>query len=529
MALRYLKANLSMESQLIEFTIKDDISFIETTILSNSPDVIAFSVYLWNVEIVIKLVDSIKNKSKAIIVLGGPEVSFEPKYFMEKSLIDYIICGEGEISFDLLVNAIQSTIPANNIPGLVYRNNAQIIQNPQVVIKDLNQLKNPYHLTNDIPKLGNRIQYIEMSRGCPYHCSYCLASLDNNVRFFDIERVKTDILYLMANGAKTFKFLDRTFNYKIDHALKIFEFIIAHHYEGTKFQFEITGDLLPTSLITYVNEHAPKGLFRFEIGIQSTNIETNRSVDRFQNNEKLFNNIRLIQEGGVIDLHLDLIAGLPLEDITRFSKTFDEVFNLYPKELQLGFLKMLRGTKIRRESEKYRYVYDNSPPYEMRSNLFLSERDIQEIHFVEEVLETFWNKGFMTNTFKKIIKKEQSAFQFMGDFARYLLDLGFDFHRYQLSDLFMNLATYIEITHRNQENIIDNLKREYLERSKIKPHVWWSESLSRSEKNTLFNALVKKYPTISIDDFNKYSVVMTYENHFLIILYYPNQQIVIEY
>jgi len=529
MALRYLKANLSMESSLIEFTIKDDVSMIEASILSNSPDIIAFSVYLWNVEIIMRLVDSIKMKSPSIIVLGGPEVSFEPKYFMEKSMIDYIVCGEGEVAFNSLVNAIQFNLPVNIIPGLVYRSNEKIIQNAQNVIKDLNQIKNPYHFENDISKLGNRIQYIEMSRGCPFHCSYCLASLDNNVRFFDVERVQSDIRYLMENGAKTFKFLDRTFNYKIDHALAIFDFIIKNHVQGTQFQFEITGDLLPISLITYVNEHAPKGLFRFEIGIQSTNQETNLSVDRLQNNEKLFKNIRLIQESGVIDLHLDLIAGLPLEDLTRFSKTFDEVFNLYPKELQLGFLKMLRGTKIRRESEKYGYIYDRLPPYEMRSNHYLSEADIKEIHFVEEVLETFWNKGFMSNTFRKIIERENSAFQFMGEFAHYLIDFGFDFHRYQLSDLFMNLATYLEITHRNQANIIDYLKREYLERSKIKPHIWWNETITRSDKAVLFNKLIKEYPTISIDDFYKYSVVTTYEDHFLIILYFPTHHITIEY
>lgn len=529
MALRYLKANLSMESKLLEFTIKDDQSIIQDTLLSENPDIIAFSVYLWNVEKVMNLIESIKLKSNAIIVMGGPEVSYEPKYFMENSKVDYIISGEGEIAFNQLVSSIDSHSPIDNIPGLIYRKNDKIVQNPIKAIKNLDNLKNSYRMIEDISKLKTRIQYIEMSRGCPFNCSYCLASLDNNVRFFDVERVKSDILYLMSNGAKTFKFLDRTFNYKISNALEIFDFIIKNHHENTQFQFEITGDLLPTEIITYINEHAPKGLIRFEIGIQSTHEATNLSVNRIQNNDKLMKNIRLIQDGGIIDLHLDLIAGLPLEDLKRFSQTFDEVFQLYPKELQLGFLKMLRGTKIRNEADKYGYVYDSKPPYEMLSNNLLSKNDLLEIHNTEEVLETFWNKGFMPLTMRTLIENEVSAFTFMNTFAHFLIDQQFNFHRYQLSDLFINLSQFNLQTNRNINHIYDIMKEEYLLKSPIKPHIWWNDIISKVEKNKLFHQIIMEHPDIKIDDLYKYSTTINYKGHYLTIIYYPELKRVIEH
>ena len=529
MALRYLKANLSLESKLLEFTIKDDLMIIEEAILEEQPNIIAFSVYLWNVEKVVKLIESIKAKSNAIIVMGGPEVSYEPVYFMTNSKVDYIISGEGEIAFDQLVTSIDQNNSINQIPGLIYRENEKIIQNPIRIINNLDNLKNPYHMTEDLSKLNTRIQYIEMSRGCPFNCSYCLASLDNNVRFFNIERVKKDIFYLMANGVKTFKFLDRTFNYKISNALEIFDFIIKNHYENTQFQFEITGDLLPRELIIYINENAPKGLIRFEIGIQSTHEATNLSVNRIQNNEKLMENIRLIQDGGIIDLHLDLIAGLPLEDLNRFSQTFDEVFQLYPKELQLGFLKMLRGTKIRREADKYGYLYDSKPPYEMQSNNILSKEDILEIHYVEEVLETFWNKGFMPLTMRTLIESEVSAFKFMNSFAHFLINHQFDFHRYQLSDLFVRLSQFILQTNRNNNQILDVMKKEYLLRSTIKTHIWWDDIVSKIEKNHLFQQIINEHPDIKIDDLFKYSTTIHFKGHYLTIIYYPETKRIIEY
>ncbi len=530
MALRYLKANLDMESDLMEFTIKDSDDFIYDQIVQASPDLIAFSIYLWNVEKAMRIIKQIKSMLPSLIVIGGPEVSFEPLHFMNHYPIDYIICGEGEFAFNELINALDQNKPISSISGLVYHKEDLIIQNKMAIIQDLNSLKNPYLDPLDIPNLPSRIQYIETSRGCPFHCSYCLASLENRVRFFDIERVKSDLLYLMNHGAKTFKFLDRTFNLKVDYALELFKFIIEHHREGTVFQFEITGDLLPKALIEFLNQHAPKGLFRFEIGIQSTNEATNLSVDRKQNNAVLFDNILLIQSAKIIDLHLDLIAGLPEENLERFAKTFDDVFSLYPKELQLGFLKMLRGTKIRREANQYGYLYDENPPYEIISNQVLSPKDIEEIHLTEEVLETFWNKGFMNQTFEAIIRQVPSAFGFMNAFGHYLLESKFDFHRFQLSDLFNVLSEYILKTETLKHPIIfDSLKYEYLVRSQIKPKIWWDNALEKADKNPVLKDFHKSHKTYNPNDLYKYAIVTPYQGKHLIVLYYPDKLEVIEY
>jgi len=523
MALRYLKAHLDQPSELLEFTIKDDLAKIENSILAKNPDVIGLSVYLWNVKMMMALTVSIKAKCPAVIIMGGPEVSYEPDYFMNAIPVDYIIAGEGENAFKKLISSLANPPIDTSIEGLVYRDSKRIVIHKTALVKDLDALSNPYHFEADLSNLSSRIQYIETSRGCPYHCSYCLASLENSVRFFNIDRVKEDILYLMVNGAKTFKFLDRTFNFKVSYALELFKFIIDHHFEGTVFQFEITGDLLPVELIEYLNHHAPKGLFRFEIGVQSTHLATNLSVDRHQNTEKLLSNIRLIQEAGIIDLHLDLIAGLPEENLERFAITFDEVFSLYPKELQLGFLKMLRGTKIRREATKYGYVYDDKPPYEIIRNNSLSESDLSEIHLTEEVLEIFWNKGYMPESMLLFIKSGRSAFASMNAFAHHLVDTSFDFHRFQLADLFERLHAYAQIRYPESSQILfDSLKFEYLLRSRIKPKIWWDNSIEKANKNSVLRRFQERHTDLKIDDLYKYAVVTAYQDKSLIVMYRPD-------
>jgi anaerobic magnesium-protoporphyrin IX monomethyl ester cyclase len=290
------------------------------------------------------------------------------------------------------------------------------------------------------------------------------------------------------------------------------------------FQFEITGDLLPIELIDYLNHHAPKGLFRFEIGIQSTHLATNLAVDRHQNTEKLLSNIRLIQEAGIIDLHLDLIAGLPEENLERFTQTFDEVFSLYPKELQLGFLKMLRGTKIRREASKYGYVYDDKPPYEIIRNDSLSESDLSEIHLTEAVLEIFWNKGYMPESMLQFIKSGRSAFASMNAFAHHLVDTSFDFHRFQLSDLFERLYAYVQIrSPESSQSLFDSLKFEYLLRSRIKPKLWWDHSFEKANKNAILRRFQERHPDLKIDELYKYAVVTAYRDQSLIVVYKPDK------
>ena len=525
LAIRYLKANLSYPSTLVEFTIKDSIESMMNQLTIEAYDVIGFSVYLWNVTIVKELTRRLKAERPVIIVYGGPEVSYDAPYYLTNTLVDYIICGEGELAFNQLIQSIQNKSPLCDVVNLAYRDNG-IRQNPIIPIEPLSQLKSPYDWMTP-EAIQSKIQYVELSRGCPFHCAYCLASLENSVRFFDLDTVKSTLISLMNQGANVFKFLDRTFNYNMKIALDLFDFLIENHPENTVFQFEITGDLLPETIIDHLNRHAPKGLFRFEIGIQSTHERTNQLVDRHQNNEKLFHNIKKIIEGNVIDLHLDLIAGLPDEDLNRFKLTFDTVYSLYAKELQLGFLKMLRGTKLRRNAHLYDYRYDENPPYEMIQNNVLSSSDVNEIHITESILELFWNKGFMNTSFQWLTQQVESPFDFMNTFGHELLEKGFDFHRYQLVDCFTRIDAYVKTTLPHHYVIYhDLLVMDYLRYAHIKPQVWWKPVLSKANKNEVLRRYHAIHKNERIDDLYKYGIVIERTNDYLIGLFYPDQRII---
>ena len=285
LAIRLLKANTEEECEIKEFNIKDSYEKIYKSI--SEYDVLAFSCYIWNIELIKKILFEAKKDNK-IIILGGPEVSYNAEFYLKNNLADYVIKNEGEEAFDLLLQKINGkNIDIDSIPNLYYENKYTFDK-----YVDLNTKKMAYDLLDDIE---NQIVYIETSRGCPYKCGYCMASLDNKVRFFNIEEIKKQIKILIEKGARIFKFLDRTFNANKKNFLSLIDFIIENHREYNSFQFEITGDLLSEEIIHYINDHSPKNLFRFEIGIQSTNILANQAVGRIQNNEKLFNNIRLIQ------------------------------------------------------------------------------------------------------------------------------------------------------------------------------------------------------------------------------------------
>lgn len=525
LALRYLKANCRYETTLLEYTIKDTADTIFAGIMALKPDVVAFSAYLWNIRLVEKIAQKMKQKSDSKIVVGGPEVAYDPEHYLNQGMFDYLIAGEGEIAFDRLMVFLHGLIPLADVPNVIYQVDGKIHKNPIQTIQDLDSLKNPYHFPEDIPNLPHKIQYVELSRGCPFHCSYCLASLENQVRFFSLDRLKADLLYLMDHGAKTFKFLDRTFNLNPKMAFDIFQFIIDRHAFGTVFQFEITGDILPTELIHFINANAPKNLFRFEIGIQSTNTASNLAVDRRQNNDTLFSNIRLIQQAGIIDLHLDLIAGLPEEDLPRFAKTFDEVFSLRAKELQLGFLKMLRGTKIRRESDRYGYLFQAEPPYEIIESSPLSKGDLNEIHLAEEALETYWNKGFMADSLSKLLNSLPSAFAFFNRLGHFYQDQGYSFHRYQYSDLFERLAAFvIKFYPGSGEKVMGDLKKDYLESCNTKSKIWWNNDSVKYRKNAILRDYFLHDNAILIDDLYKYSVVTEYKNGYLIAVYQPKKK-----
>ena len=521
LAIRYLKANCDYDTDIIEFTIKDKLDQIINNMKIDQYDIIGFSCYIWNIEIIIELLIHIKgNYQNKTIILGGPEISYEYDSYLTNELAHFILTGESEVSFNLLINAIHKKSDFDSVPNLAYIYKDEIIKTESDQIEDLNSLKSPYYFEDDYKDIKNKIQYVELSRGCPYKCSYCLASLEKGLRFFNMEKVFSDIDHLICKGARTIKFLDRSFNANKSIALRFFEKLISKDYPKTVFQFEINGDVLHKDIIDYLKDNLKPNYIRFELGIQSTNPIVNRAIDRKQNTEKLIANIKSLQETNVI-LHLDLIAGLPYEDLESFKNTFNEIFLLFPLELQLGFLKMLKGTKIRRESDLYKYKFDDGSPYEIIENMFITKEELKIIHKVETILEIYWNKSFMNNTIKSIISKGFKPFDFFLKFYNYHEGKNIPLTKYQLSDLFVNLKNYLIEDNIYNHEIDDCLKLDYLLYNNIKPKIYWDNQVNKQEVLREFFFYNQKYP---IDLLYKYALVSHYKSGYIVVIYLEKEK-----
>ncbi|MBH8603706.1 B12-binding domain-containing radical SAM protein [Thermoactinomyces sp. CICC 10522] len=505
LALRYLKAFCEREFavEIAEYTIKDPEMNIVSDLFNRAPDVVGFSCYIWNIEETITVIDMLKKvKPDVKIVLGGPEVSYDTKEWMERlPQVDFIVMGEGEETFHHLLTELSGEQKFHFVFGLAWRKGDEIIINPPRPKLDLNKIPSPHRFEEDLPHLPNRVVYFETSRGCPFSCQFCLSSIEVGVRYFDIERTKQDLLYLIRNGAKLIKFVDRTFNIKRDYALEIFQFLIDHH-GGCTFQFEITADIMRPEVLDFLAEKAPPGIFRFEIGVQSTNDPTNEAVKRRQNFAKLSRTVTKIKESGKIAQHLDLIAGLPLEDYNTFKKTFNDVFALRPEELQLGFLKMLRGTGMRLEAEKYGYVFMEKAPYEILGNEILPFSDIVRIKRVEDVLEKYWNAHRMDHTISYLVEREfPSPFDFFQDFGNFWERKGWQKIGHQLEDLFTRLHAFLlERATRHLDLILGLMKYDYYLGHKHRPRkVWWELSLSKEEQAALLRQAAEQPELLSGD------------------------------
>ncbi|MFW6285156.1 MAG: DUF4080 domain-containing protein, partial [Bacillota bacterium] len=517
-AVRLLKANSSYASEFIEFTIKDDLDAIARTLIERNPLFIGISTYIWNVETVKSLVRTLKSNSDIPIILGGPEVSYDAKTFLESLPIDLVVKGEGEHIIDDVTAHYQDGASLEGVNNIAYRTSkGTVVDKPIVEIKDLSTLRSPHRFEQDIPDLENRIQYVESSRGCPFNCSYCLSSLEKKVRFFPLEQVLTDLEHLLENGAKTIKFLDRTFNANKD-AQAIIDFLIEHRTAGSVFQFEITGEIMDEALIDHIHAHAPKHLFRFEIGIQSTHDQTNKLVRRFQDNAKLFHLIRKIREADIIDMHLDLIAGLPEESLDRFKKTFNDVFALGSRELQLGFLKFLRGTKIREEKDRFGYVFQSEAPYTILRSDVLSEEDLKTIGDVETALNLFHNKRYFNDALFPVLKKGfTDYFSMFKTIHDAYIDAGHPLKGYQIDTVYRFMHAFLK-DHGIPQKDLDILKKTYLKRSKVKPKCFFETLSDKTVKNRIFTELAQR-ESIPIADFYKHSVVVPMEEGYTVALY----------
>ncbi len=484
LAIRYLKSYAMPEYEpiLAEYTIKDPVLNIVSDIYQKKPKIVGFSLYIWNIEESIKVIRILKKTNPdLVIVAGGPEVTYDYDKWLEKvPEIDFIVIGEGERTFKQLLDYHSGKIDIKDVQGIAYLKDKQMKATAPGPKLDLREVPSPFRFPEDVPHLANRVTYIETSRGCPFSCQFCLSSIEVGVRYFNREAVKEDIRYLMKNGAKTIKFVDRTFNISRSYAMEMFQFLIDEHLPGTVFQFEITGDIMRPEVIDFLNENAPAGLFRFEIGVQSTNDLTNELVQRRQNFEKLSRTVTMVKEGGKIAQHLDLIAGLPEEDYDSFRNTFNEVFAMRPEELQLGFLKLLRGTGLRIQAEQYGYTYIDEAPYEILSNNVLTFDDILRIKQTEDVLEKYWNDNRMPRTIEYLVSEVfETPFDFFQQFGTFWETRGWSRIGHQLQDLYTRLDEFLhEYGKADMEIVRSLMKIDYLAHHTFQPrHIWWNDDI----------------------------------------------------
>ena len=412
--------------ELAEFTINQRTEEILRDIFLRKPDVLLFSCYIWNIVYVRELAENCKKIMPEVPVwLGGPEVSYDAEKFLrENPAADGILCGEGEETFRLLAECYAAgqadTEHLAEIPGLVFRepveSAARLIRvNTPAPLPDLSALPFPY---GELAEFENRIIYYESSRGCPFSCSYCLSSIEKSVRFRDIEKVCRELQFFLDRRVPQVKFVDRTFNCRKSHAMAVWSYILEHDNGITNFHFEIEAELLDEEELALLERMRP-GLVQLEIGVQSANRETLKAVRRSTDLERLRRVVERIRDGKNIHQHLDLIAGLPFEDYESFGHSFDQVFALKPEQLQLGFLKVLKGAPMYEDARKYGIAYRSQPPYEVLFTPWLPFSDILRLKMIEEMVEIYYNSHQFGMTLGQLIPRFSSAFAFFEQLALY--------------------------------------------------------------------------------------------------------------
>lgn len=422
-----VKANCKTEitAEVSDGTINEKEEEIAKRLIRGAPDILSFCCYIWNIRQVKKVACLVKKAlPEVVFIFGGPEVSFNQRQILSKNgFVDFVLSGEGEEALPKLVDLIASKNEIES--GLAsYRKGAEII------IGDYQSAKAEYspYLEEYFSSLKGRIAYIESSRGCPYNCAFCLSGADQKVRFFDIERVKKEILALSNSGTKTVKFIDRTFNCNKNRAKEILVFIKENYGNGIPedvcFHFEIAADILDGELLSLISK-MPSGSVQFEAGIQSFNEKTLSKINRKTDLEKLSENIKKLVSFGNCHIHIDLIAGLPFEDLASFKQSFNKAFSLGAHMLQLGFLKILYGSCMERNKEDFPCEYNTEPPYEVVSTKWLSENEIGFLHIFEDAFERICNSGRFKRTVGYILKQtEKEPFDVFADFAIFASEKG---------------------------------------------------------------------------------------------------------
>ena len=453
---------------LKEYTINQQKDDIMRDIYLEHPDVVCVSCYIWNLSFVKELMaDLIKILPGADFWAGGPEVSYDAEKFLtENSEFKGVMVGEGEETFKELAGYYVEKNPQNlkDMTGICYRDGDQIIHNGWRQIMDLSSIPFIY---KDLSEFKNRIIYYESSRGCPFSCSYCLSSIDKKLRFRDTETVKKELQFFIDNKVPQVKFVDRTFNCKHDHAMAIWKYINEHDNGVTNFHFEISADLLREEELQEMSTMRP-GLIQLEIGVQSTNPDTIKAIHRTMDFEKLKGIVDRIHSFGNIHQHLDLIAGLPYEDYDSFRHSFNDVYALKPQQLQLGFLKVLKGSHMMEMCREYGIVYKTQEPYEVLSTKWLDYDHVLKLKTVENMVEVYYNSGQFQNTLEYLEKFSPDAFSIYERLGSFYMEKGYGdishtrMRRYEILLEFLEDMPEISVDQVKDQMVYDLYLRENL-------------------------------------------------------------------
>lgn len=544
LAVRYLKkfyensAHNNFDIEIKEFTINQKQEYILNEIFSARADLVCFSTYVWNIECIKELSYIIKEAKKDIKILcGGPEVSFEIEKFMKDAFfIDFVIFGEGELTFREFLNEYMEEQPDfNRIKGLAFRDstdNGKIVINKQrELVLNLDILSYPYEESDNFE---DKIIYYESSRGCPFSCSFCMSSIEKKTRTFSMDRVKRDLSMLLNTKARQIKFVDRTFNADYKRSMEIMDFIVEHNKNNMTIHFEITADIINDEFLNYVN-NLPVNMFQFEIGVQTLNELTLYEINRHMNIEKLDRVVERIINGKNIHVHLDLIAGLPYEDYNSFKKSFDGIHKLHCEKIQLGFLKVLKGTKIYEDIEKHEIKYRRISPYEVISTKYISAEELLKLKNIEEIVDKYYNEKYFEKSLEYIFKNifNESAFEFYEDFSAYWQCNDLYKMSYSRKKLYRILFDYIKCNNKLTEEFVSCLRYDYVFNNQFEELPDFLNKESENEYKSIKKVLANE-PKFA-DAYFKNNVpekkivnefrIVTIENNAVLFIYYDKSNI----
>ena len=467
--LKAYSSDYDKEVLLREYTINQPKDEILKDIYGSGADVVCFSCYIWNISFVRELIrDLAKILPETAFWAGGPEVSYDAEKFLtEMPEMTGVLVGEGEKTFhDLLEYYIDGKGSLGEIRGIAYRDGEEIRHNGWRELMNLSEIPFVYQ---HLEEFENRIIYYESSRGCPFSCSYCLSSIDKKLRFRDLELVKKELQFFLDHKVPQVKFVDRTFNCKHEHAMAIWKYILEHDNGVTNFHFEVSADLLRDEEMDLMAKMRP-GLIQLEIGVQSTNQETIRAIHRHMDLDKLERCVDRVHSFRNIHQHLDLIAGLPYEDYDTFHRSFNDVYQMKPDQLQLGFLKVLKGSLMKEEAEKYGIVHKEKEPYEVLSTKWLPYGDVLKLKAVESMVEVYYNSGQFQHTLEYLVPLAKDAFTFYESLGAFYEKKGYSeishsrMRRYEILLEYLQEETDVSVEKASQKMLYDLYLREKLKK-----------------------------------------------------------------